>query len=151
MKNTIQLLAEAKKKKIAKKKQRFAFAPFYGRGDGTSGATIPAFRPAIHTTGSQSSHGPSLPGSGGINSPSVPSGANAGMGLVSSKQKTKKNDLKEATHICLVCSNTGKVMNLDCSVCGPKSKWKSKRFSYQTKEQPKDFYSKDPTNFDDMD
>jgi len=76
----LNILDEAKKKK--KKKLKTMLAAFYGKGDGTSGATIPPFR----TNMSNTKLGPSLPGPTGINAPqfgTLPAGPTSPM--VSSK------------------------------------------------------------------
>jgi hypothetical protein len=62
-----EVLVEKKKKKRKKKGAQYALAPFYGRGDGTSGATMPPFR--APTNGPTPKLGPSLPGPTGINAP----------------------------------------------------------------------------------
>jgi hypothetical protein len=84
-------VSEAKKKKKCKcnwlycdpectnKSHRYpwAFAPFYGKGDGKSDAAI-----STGTRSSGSSGGGAYPGAGGINMPGVPAGPNSGMGPI---------------------------------------------------------------------
>jgi len=84
------LLEEAKKKKKEKCKdcqgygcyycgyRGWVFAPFFGKGDGSSAAEIKTgtSRGTSGTTGG----GPAFPGAGGANSPGVGGGANSGMG-----------------------------------------------------------------------
>lgn len=81
---TISTLDEAKRKKKQCPKcygvgcyycdyQGFLFAPFFGKGDGTSAA-------AISTGSGGGGGGPAFPGAGGINAPGVPGGPNSGMG-----------------------------------------------------------------------
>ena len=69
-------MAEKERKK---RKRRRGIAPLYGKGDGKSAATHPAYR----ASGPSTSQGPAYPGAGGINAPGVPGGPNAGMGPLS--------------------------------------------------------------------
>lgn len=155
------MIEEAKKKKKKKgkrEKRRDVFAAFYGVGDGRSGATFPAFR----SPGSgDSSPNPAYQGEGGINSPSVPAGPNAGMGPVMASQdkeiksrfgnllKSTDDDLSESTHICLICSNTGKILKKDCPLCS--QRWKTRRFQFDRKEPQPAIFIGDPTQMKDVD
>jgi hypothetical protein len=58
------------------------FAPYYGKGDGQSPAAISTGPGSVGMTGMDPPSG-AFPGAGGINSPSVPGGPNAGMGPIS--------------------------------------------------------------------
>jgi len=98
MKSKKESLDEAKKKKKRCDKcygygchycgyRGYLFAPFYGKGDGTSAAAI--------TTGpgGASGGGPAFPGAGGINSPGVGGGANTGMGPAMASHSFDGNSL----------------------------------------------------------
>lgn len=61
------------------------FAPFYGPGDGTSGAANGPYPSADVPSGAK-------PGAGGINSPSVPAGPNSGMGPVTMSRTIDSRD-----------------------------------------------------------
>lgn len=69
------------KKKKKDFKEKWAFAPFYGRGAGfPSQATNPPGQEILTNQPAAPSTAPAMPGAGGINSGSVPGGANSGMG-----------------------------------------------------------------------
>lgn len=111
-------LDEAKKKK---KKLKRLLAPFYGSGNGTSGATIPPFR----TNMSNVKLGPSLPGPTGMNAPqygTLPAGPTAPM--VSSIDADWDNCIAENFHLCLVCRGKKSHNGKPCKMCN--TEWKSK-------------------------
>lgn len=70
------------------------FAPFYGKGDGTSGA-------AIGTGPSYPQNVPSgaNPGPGGINMPGIPNGPNSGMGPISMNKSFSHSLFAEAQNL----------------------------------------------------
>ena len=117
--HTEHFLGEAKKRKKKCKKctgygcyycgyRGYLFAPFYGKGDGTSAAAI--------STGpggsSGSGGGPAFPGAGGVNAPGVPGGPNSGMGSsMSYDGNALMADIDAIGRLCERTRTTGSVQS----------------------------------------
>lgn len=69
------------------------FAPFYGPGDGTSGAASGPYDPSASVPSG------AYPGAGGINSPSVPAGPNSGMGPVTMNKSYARDFFSESSDL----------------------------------------------------
>lgn len=108
---------EGKKRKVKRKKcsscsgdgckhcqnMGWVLAPFYGPGDGTSGAAI-STAPKGASQGSKSG---AYPGAGGANSPSVPAGANSGMGPVAASKEISGRAINEDMALIFKISEEG--------------------------------------------